>query len=211
MSRSPPSSAARRRGPAGSSSSSTSACRSATASRRRSSAAASRRSGSRRRRTTTRRAASRHARAARPTRFLRLGRASESILGVPRRRHRARGRARQGTSTWGAASSAAGRSSSCSLTALVPFLVGAIDLFARSRRRRLPLRGGLARAPRRGSASGSGSGSSSGSARSPACFPRGSAIPPPPGQPRGQRLARRRRSSSSGCSRRSAGCGRAGF
>ena len=140
-----PDSAGRPRGRAGSSSSSTSACRSATASRRRSSAAGSRRSRSRRAATTPARPAATRG-AARPARFVRLGRAADSILasldgGIElARRHRrhvylgdriVRGWAIE----------------LVLLVALVPFLVGAIDLFARCRRRRLPLAPALAGAP----------------------------------------------------------------
>ena len=88
--------------------------------------------------------------------------------------------ARQGTSTWEAGSSAAGRSSSSCSTALVPFLVGAIDLFARSRRRRLPLPGGW-RALRTRFGVWLWIGLLVGLGALAGVFPRGSAIPPPPG------------------------------
>ena len=80
-----------------------------------------------------------HARAARPQR---AGRAR------PRRRRTSSARSTPGstragreraTCTSASGSSAAGRSSSCSSPLLLPFLVGAVDLFARCRRRRIPL------------------------------------------------------------------------
>lgn len=114
-----------------------------------------------------------------PTRFLRLGRASESILasldgGI------------------GLAGGTAGHIYLGSriirgwaielvfLTALIPFLVGAIDLFARSRRRRLPLPGGW-RALRTRFGLWLWIGVLVGLGALAGIFPRGSAIPPPPG------------------------------
>ena len=97
-----------------------------------------------------------------------------------------------GTSTSAAGSSAAGQSSSSSSSRSIPFLVGVIDLFARSRRRRLPLAGRLASTPRHASASGSGSGFVIGLGAVAGVFPRGSATSAAAGQPRRHGLAGRR-------------------
>ena len=77
------------------------------------------------------------------------------------------------------------------LVALVPFLVGSIDLFARSRRRRLPLPGAW-----RGLRTRFGLwlwfGLVVGLGALAGFFPRGSDIPPPPDSPADHGLARRR-------------------
>ena len=68
------------------------------------------------------------------------------------------------------------------LVALVPFLVGAIDLFARTRRRRLPLPGAW-RALRTRLGVWLWVGLAVGLGALAGVFPRGSAIPPPPDSP----------------------------
>ena len=113
------------------------------------------------------------------TRFLRLGRASESIL----------------SSLDGGIELAGGTAGHVYLgsriirgwaielvlmTALIPFLVGAVDLFARSRRKQLPLRGGW-RALRTRFGIWLWIGLLVGVGALAGVFPRGSAIPPPPG------------------------------
>ena len=113
------------------------------------------------------------------TRFLRLGRASESILasldgGI----ELAGGTA--GHVYLGSRIIRGWAIELVLLTALVPFLVGAIDLFARSRRRRLPLRGGW-RALRTRFGVWLWIGLLVGLGALAGVFPRGSAIPPPPG------------------------------
>ena len=74
-----------------------------------------------------------------PARLGRLGRAAQDLLAPPRRLRRARARDRVLRRTSASASSAAGRSSSCSSPPLVPVLVATIDLFARCRRRHVAL------------------------------------------------------------------------
>ena len=91
------------------------------------------------------------------------------------------------------------------LVALVPFLVGAIDLFARTRRRRLPLPGAW-RALRTRLGVWLWVGLLVGLGALAGVFPRGSAIPPPPDSPPSP-TGRSSGSSSSGSSRASAGCG----
>ena len=113
------------------------------------------------------------------TRFLRLGRASESILasldgGI----ELAGGTA--GHVYLGSRIIRGWAIELVLLTALVPFLVGAIDLFARSRRRRLPLRGGW-RALRTRFGVWLWIGLLVGLGALAGVFPRGSPIPPPPG------------------------------
>lgn len=68
------------------------------------------------------------------------------------------------------------------LVALIPFLVGAVDLFARARRRRLPLRGAW-RAQRARLGIWLWIGLVVGGGALAGVFPRGSAIPPPPDSP----------------------------
>ena len=113
------------------------------------------------------------------TRFLRLGRASESILasldgGI----ELAGGTA--GHIYLGSRIIRGWAIELVFLTAIVPFLVGAIDLFARSRRRRLPLPGAW-RALRTRFGVWLWIGVLIGLGALAGLFPRGSAIPPPPG------------------------------
>ena len=113
------------------------------------------------------------------TRFLRLGRASESILasldgGI----ELAGGTA--GHVYLGSRIIRGWAIELVLLTALIPFLVGAVDLFARSRRKQLPLRGGW-RALRTRFGIWLWIGLLVGIGALAGVFPRGSAIPPPPG------------------------------
>ena len=113
------------------------------------------------------------------TRFLRLGRAAESILasldgGI----ELAGGTA--GHIYLGSRIIRGWAIELVLLTTLIPFLVGAIDLFARSRRRRLPLPGAW-RALRTRFGVWLWVGLLVGLGALAGVFPRGSAIPPPPG------------------------------
>ncbi len=113
------------------------------------------------------------------TRFLRLGRASESILasldgGI----ELAGGTA--GHVYLGSRIIRGWAIELVLLTALIPFLVGAVDLFARSRRRQLPLGAGW-RALRTRFGIWLWIGLLVGLGALAGVFPRGSAIPPPPG------------------------------
>jgi hypothetical protein len=114
-----------------------------------------------------------------PTRFLRLGRASESILasldgGI----ELAGGTA--GHVYLGSRIIRGWAIELVLLTTLVPFLAGAIDLFARSRRKRLPLPGAW-RALRTRFGVWLWIGLLIGIGALAGVFPRGSPIPPPPG------------------------------
>ena len=138
-----------------------------------------------------------------PTRFLRLGRASESILasldgGI----ELAGGTA--GHVYLGSRIIRGWAIELVLLTALIPFLAGAIDLFARSRRKRLPLPGAW-RALRTRFGVWLWIGLLVGIGALAGVFPRGSPIPPAAGKRRRQRLARRRSRRRSACSRHSDG------
>jgi len=116
-----------------------------------------------------------------PTRFLRLGRAAESILasldgGI----ELAGGTA--GHVYLGSRIIRGWAIELVLLTTLIPFLVGAIDLFARSRRRRLPLPGAW-RALRTRFGVWLWIGLLVGLGALAGVFPRGSMIPPPPESP----------------------------
>ena len=116
-----------------------------------------------------------------PTRFLRLGRAAESILasldgGI----ELAGGTA--GNVYLGSRIIRGWAVELVLLVSLVPFLAGAIDLFARTRRRRLPLPGAW-RALRTRLGVWLWFGLLIGLGALAGVFPRGSAIPPPPDSP----------------------------
>ena len=110
--------------------------------------------------------------------------------GVTRRRHRARG-GHGGHVYLGSRIIRGWAIELVLLTTLIPFLVGAIDLFARSRRRRLPLPGAW-RALRTRFGVWLWIGLLVGLGALAGVFPRGSAIPPPPGSAAVSELARRR-------------------
>ena len=101
---------------------------------------------------------------------------------VTRQRHRPRRRERTATSTSGSRIVRGWAIEFVLLVALIPFLAGVIDLFARSRRRRLPLLGAW-----RALAYALGVwlwvGFVIGLGALAGVFPRGSALPPPPDSP----------------------------